>query len=260
LGLSAWPERKTLSSVSLDGVDRSEHLAAFAWLTDKVLARSVKTFVVLDRDYRDADAVAEIEAELKAADISPHVWKRHELENYLLVPDALSRISGAATEWVEHQLAEVVEGFEEDLYSGVSATMDRRLRKRRVDPKEIAKLARRAADAIWSDPQTRLNACPGKDVISRLNERLQAAGHRTLRPRQLADRLRAAEVAPEMRDFLLQVDRRRVMKRPAHAAVSARYLLCSSPGTGVGTPWACLLAGNATPWRSSSSWRDLLAG
>ena len=206
VGADRLAREEDLVIVSLDGVDRSEHLAAFAWLTDKVLEQSVKTFVVLDRDYRDAEAVSEIEDELTAAGIDPHVWLRHELENYLIHPAAIARVSGAEVAWVERELADLLSGFEEDLYSGVAAAMDRRLRRRRVDAKDIAKLAKRAADTIWSDPTTLCDACPGKEVISRLNARLQGAGHRTVRPRQLADRLRAGEVPPEMRDILLKVD------------------------------------------------------
>jgi hypothetical protein len=40
-----------LTIVSLEGIDRADHLYAFAWLIDDVLEKSVKAFVVLDRDY-----------------------------------------------------------------------------------------------------------------------------------------------------------------------------------------------------------------
>ena len=207
VGADGVAREEDLVIVSLEGVDRSEHLAAFAWLTDKVLERSVKTYVVLDRDYRGSEGVTEIEDELRAAGIEPHVWSRHELENYLIHPAAIARISGADMTWVEQQLAEVIEGFKRRI--SIQVSLQRWIAgyaERRVDAKEIAKLAKRTADAIWSDPATRGEACPGKEMISRLNERLQGAGHKTVRPRQLADHLRPGEVPSEMRDVLLQVD------------------------------------------------------
>jgi hypothetical protein len=206
LGAGHIDREEDLAVIALEGVERSEHLAAFAWLVDNVLGNAVRTFVVLDRDYRDGPTITAIEKELRAAGIEPHVWRRHELENYLIHPSAIARVSGAPIEWVKQQLAEAVEGFEEDVYSGIAAAMDRRLRKKGIDAKEIAKRAKKEADGVWKDPAKRQNACPGKELLSRVNERLQTAGHRAVRPRLLAERLLADEIPAEMRQLLVDVD------------------------------------------------------
>jgi ABC-type multidrug transport system ATPase subunit len=104
-----------LTIVSLEGIDRADHLDAFAWLIDDVLEKSVKAFVVLDRDYRDTGAVMEIERRLRKSGVSPHFWERHELENYLLAPGAIARVSGADEAWIEEQLAILVDGFEDEV-------------------------------------------------------------------------------------------------------------------------------------------------
>jgi hypothetical protein len=192
--------------VSLEGIDNAEHLDAFGWLVDEVLEKSVQSFVVLDRDYRDDDTVADIERKLRDSGIVPHVWRRHELENYLLHPAAIARLSGADEPWVRTQLAEITDTLEDEVYSGINASLVLRLRPKGVDPQTIAKRAKRAADALWTNSQRRADASPGKEVLAGANRRLQDAGHKTVRTRQLAGELTEPEIPAELRKVLRDVN------------------------------------------------------
>ncbi len=192
--------------VPLDGFDRWEHLDAFQWLTDKLLEKSVRSHVILDRDHRDQKTVSDVERRLRKAGLDPHVWQRHELENYLLSPTALARLSGADQSWIEATLTDIVAGFEDDVYAGISTALLRAHKQSDLDGKAVIKLAKQEADAIWKDATTRQDACPGKQLLSRLNERLQADGHQTVTPRLLASRMQVPEIPAELRKVLRAVD------------------------------------------------------
>jgi hypothetical protein len=195
-----------LTVVSLEGIDRADHLDAFAWLIDDVLEKSVKAFVVLDRDYRDSGAVKEIERRMRKRGLSPHFWERHELENYLLAPGAIARVSGADEAWIEAQLAILVDGFEDEVYSGIYAEHQKRLRRTGVDDGAIGKQAKRTADAAWAEADRRIKLAPGKELLGALNQSLQAAGYKTLRARDLARELAESEIPAELRRVLREVD------------------------------------------------------
>jgi hypothetical protein len=182
------------------------HLDAFQWLTDKLLEKSVRSYVILDRDYRDQKTVGDVEKRLRKAGLDPHVWQRHELENYLLSPAALARLSGADLSWIEATLTQIVEGFEDDVYAGISAALLHAHRRSNLDGKTVAKLAKQEADAIWKDAASRQHTCPGKELLSRLNERLQADGRKTVTPRLLATRMQVSEVPTELVKVLCAVD------------------------------------------------------
>jgi ABC-type multidrug transport system ATPase subunit len=206
LGATNVAREDGLAVISLEGVDRAEHLEAFSWLVDDLLGNSVKTFVVLDRDYRDKTAVSNIEKQLAKSGILPHVWRRHELENYLLDTSAIARVSGAEEDWVRDQLRELASGFEDEVYSGIAADFDRRLRRTGVDSKSVAKQAKQAADARWADQDRRFEICPGKELLSALNARLGDEGHKPVRARQLAKTLTEAEIPAELRKVVRDVD------------------------------------------------------
>ena len=192
--------------VPLDGFDRWEHLDAFQWLTDKLLEKSVRSYVILDRDHRDQKTVSDVERRLRKAGLDPHVWQRHELENYLLSPTALARLSGTDSPWIEAALTEIVASFEDDVYAGISAALLRAHKQSDLDGKAVTKLAKQEADTIWKDAATRQHACPGKELLSRLNERLQADEHKTVTPRLLATRMQVSEIPTELQKVLRAVD------------------------------------------------------
>jgi ABC-type multidrug transport system ATPase subunit len=195
-----------LTVVSLEGIDRTDHLDAFAWLVDDVLEKSVKAFVLLDRDYRDTLSVKDVEKRLRKSGVTPHFWERHELENYLLAPGAIARMSGADEVWVQAQLTILAGGFEDEVYSGIYAEHQRRLRRTGVDDGAIGMQAKRAADAIWADADRRIEIAPGKELLGALNQSLQAAGYKTPRARQLAREMSESEIPSEVRRVLREVD------------------------------------------------------
>jgi predicted DNA-binding protein len=166
----------------------------------------VPAYVILDRDFRSEDVVKEIEERLKAAGVHPHVWKRHELENYLLEPAAISRLAGVEVEWVRKVIESIVESMEDDLYCEVIADSTRRLRPQGKSDSTIAKAAKKRADRIWADRPARSHACPGKEILSKLNSELQDAGHKAITPRALASALRKSEIPAECRRMLHDID------------------------------------------------------
>jgi hypothetical protein len=61
----------------------------------------IRAYAILDRDYFPDDEVDERYEDAKAWSIDLHVWRRKEIENYLLVPSAISRAiaSGSLRGW-----------------------------------------------------------------------------------------------------------------------------------------------------------------
>jgi hypothetical protein len=67
-------------------------------------------FVLLDRDYRSDAECKEVERRLKEVKVTGHVWKRKELESYLLDSKVIARVTGADERWVEDALTSAAGG------------------------------------------------------------------------------------------------------------------------------------------------------
>jgi hypothetical protein len=63
-------------------------------------------------------------------------------------------------------------------------------------------------DEQWVDEQFRIGTCPPKQIVARLNERLQAAGYKALSMTALARAHRVSEVPQEVVDVLSLIESR----------------------------------------------------
>jgi hypothetical protein len=61
-------------------------------------------------------------------------------------------------------------------------------------------------DAAWTDARFRLATCPPKQVVSKLNAKLQENGLKPVSLTGLARAHRRSEIAPEVADLLRQIE------------------------------------------------------
>lgn len=205
VGADAVVNESGIAVIQLEGFDRWEHVEPFQWMVSAFLENAVRVRVVLDRDYRDDDAAAEVVDRLLQVGVAGHVWSRHELENYLLQPDAIARVSRMSKDWVRTALSDVAATFDEDVLLGMERARADWGRKHEA-PEESRSHAHARFKECWADEVARIAVIPGKEAISRLNQRLAAEGGRTLSSRSLSRTIRAAELPSEMCDFLLGID------------------------------------------------------
>jgi len=190
--------------ISLRGFDNWEHVEPFSWMIADLLESSVSVFVLVDRDFRSEPQCRAVQTRLKSVGVKCHIWKRKELESYLLEPSLIARISGAEIDWAEQALLEAANECEEDVFAQVMTWTLREFQ--RDHQNQAAKEARRRFNALWDDPAHRKWVAPPEKVLHGLNRRLDDAQLKPVSFRLLARRITASEVASEMSGFLERVE------------------------------------------------------
>lgn len=206
-GASRFANELGLAIIPLNGFDNWEHVEPFVWFANSLLQGTVPVSVLLDRDYRPAQAAAAVVQRLADADIRGHVWKRKELENYLLVPSVIARISSASETLVSDLLIDESATMEHK----VSARLLEERHRHEVDGKHhrvsITEKFQKVFPAMWESPDSRLDLCSGKDLLSALNRRLVAEKFRAVSAHAISRSLRMDEIEPEMRDLIADIER-----------------------------------------------------
>ena len=193
-----------LAVVPLHGFDNWDRIEPFVWLKDDLLGQSVRVHAILDRDYRPDFACTSVKKRLKGVGVHAHVWRRKELESYLLVPAAMARLSGADESWIEAELEGIAASLENEVFARFS--VERQLlaqHDRRVQALEDAKAE---FDNAWGSHDERLAMCPPKRILSELNKKLQAGGWKTLSFEGLAKALTAEEVPSEVTSVIERIE------------------------------------------------------
>lgn len=206
LSLSALEKEEGITAIPLNGYSNWRNVEPFRWLVQEILPNALKTFVILDRDYRSDDERDRVVQSLENVGVTGHVWIRKELESYLIVPALISRVSGATEsqiiEWLEEiTLAMETEVFSRALQERISAEVDAH-----HHAVSITASFKQDFDLKWESFEYRLISCPPKQIIARLNVRLHKEELRAISVAALARSIRVSEVPAEMSNLLTELN------------------------------------------------------
>jgi hypothetical protein len=190
--------------IPLRGFSNWDRIEPFMWLTGDLLERSVTVFAILDREYRPDSACRNVTQRLRHIGVQCHVWKRKELESYLLDPDVLARLSGASADWVASELRAVASAMETEVFARFS------VERQRLAPHDhqvqAIEEAKREFEELWRHIGHRLWMCPPKEILSALNQRFGTAGYKTLAFPMIARAFTSVEVPGEIRNVLERIE------------------------------------------------------
>ena len=206
IGADHLAGERNCAVIEIKGFSNWVQVEPFKWFVSNFLDGSVEVFVLLDRDYRPDAEVIEVRSTLEAIDIHAHIWKRKELENYLLDPEALARASNSTPSYISSQLASITDDMTEDILGQFAE------KRHFSSPSGSKDMARTFSDTSRElrpraeDPDWRLHRYPAKKILNALNKTLQQAGHTTVSTKNLARQLRRPEIPDEMCNWLYEVD------------------------------------------------------
>jgi putative AbiEii toxin of type IV toxin-antitoxin system len=194
-----------IAAVPLEGAANWRRLQGFGWIANNLLQGTIRGYALLDRDYHMQAAIRKLSNALNDEGIELHVWDRKELENYLIDPVLISRISGAPVAWVKSHLAAIGSGLRDHVLFRMMSTWREDGGDTKYSVVTIGEACSTELDLGWKDPEIRIRRCPAKEVIAAMNTRLQEAGHRTISASLLSREIYPDEVPEEMRNVLRHI-------------------------------------------------------
>lgn len=193
-----------LTVVPLKGFSNWDRIEPFSWLSSELLGDSVAIQAILDRDYRSDRACKSVKERLKRIGVNAHIWKRKELESYLMEPVALARLSGASEDWIRDKIGALCSGMETEVFARFS--VERQRAAEHDHQVQALKAAKDEFDELWAQPEQRCLMCPPKDVLSGLNKHLQDDGFKAVSIPTIARRMRRDEIPAEVESILLRIE------------------------------------------------------
>jgi hypothetical protein len=170
----------------------------------EVLPPKVPAVVLLESGHRPGVANDQLARRLTTPGVTVTMWNRVEIENYLVDPDTIARVSGAAPEIVVLKVIEAHSRLREStraafLSEWVASAPE-------GQGSQVLLRAEEHFDYLWSDRARHVELVRGTQVIKDLNVWLEQEGYRPVTPYLLAKAIRANALAPEVLDILLGID------------------------------------------------------
>lgn len=135
--------------------------------------KSIKAYCILDSDYRTPEEHDKVKKEANQHGLFVHVWKRKEIENYVLSAAAISRVIESRSDNkypnendVKKKIRSICDAMKEQVFDNISDAIWGRDRKGIVDAN---KKARSVVNTAWSSYDEIISICPGKSIVSALS-------------------------------------------------------------------------------------------
>ncbi|MFI9149751.1 ATP-dependent nuclease [Streptomyces sp. NPDC053367] len=206
LGLGRISEETTLAVVPMNGYSKWEHAEAFGWFLREFLGESVKALVLLDRDYRTETQVTDVENRFDSAMVQAHVWKRKELESYLIIPETIARLSKCPVAEVEDIIETVMGKMQNRVTSRLLAE---KLASEKRTGRDVAEINEEGLNDLsegWKRSEFRYSVCPPKKVLAGLNKELQRRKYKAVSFEAVARAAKPEEIPVEMSTFLRKIE------------------------------------------------------
>ena len=199
-----------------------EKLESVAWGFEKAMGRSLKLAAVYDRDYWCEEEIQEIVSRLSDKIDFIHVHSRKEMENYLLIPEALQRAVDSAVREQARRTGEdappqidvskildrVTVGIESEcLVNYISKRQDYQRKTSGTDGLTSASSAIEWFNSEWGELESRMSLVPGKQVLSLFREEVQRMHGISLSDFKIIDSIRQSEVPSDLVKLVKGLDR-----------------------------------------------------
>lgn len=222
LGLERLANRSDFAVVPVEGFN-PDRIRTLKKGMEATLGVEVVAAAVLDRDYRSTAECSEIVLSCEAFCALATIHESKELENFILVAEAIDRAAaarladrvrrGGVRREYEPMGEALLEAFAAGKRSYVTSQYlaARRTYERRAGAKvHEATLSQEVLDDVdrrWADPLVRLQMIPGKEALSQVNKALQERFGVSVTANAIVDAMRAAEVPKELFSVLERLDR-----------------------------------------------------
>jgi hypothetical protein len=172
----------------------------------------IATYCILDSDYHSEEEIRNRYVEAQDRGVNLHVWRRKEIENFLLVPKAIRRVLGArikagevpSVEELRQKLLDICEAERRSIEDAFASSIVQANRK--LDVSSANKIARARVEKVWQSEEGRLAVVSGKVLLSELakwaNEEFGAA----FGPPAIARQMTLSEVPAELTEVVRAIE------------------------------------------------------
>ena len=172
----------------------------------------LRIYCIFDRDYRDPSELANRVERAKEEGIDMHIWRRKEIENYLVCPSAVHRLIASSIQRAFSQTVDdvafhidgLIRSLEGHTVELIASEIQRR--HKGIELQAAMRLARVQIDERWKSEEGRLSLVSGKEVLARISEWAKDRFGVSITTRRILRELRLDEIAAEMTAVVSAID------------------------------------------------------
>lgn len=172
----------------------------------------LKVYFIFDSDYHCEEDIVNRYQEARVNGLYIHIWRRKEIENYLLVNTAVARFiykkqpqynyESLCTE-IAASIREICEGQKQHIINKIGDELCKRDRKKEAS--QHFTYAREMVEAAWNDYQQIISKVAGKEVLKALSAQCKQKYNVSFSAQQIASVMTKGEISNEILEVLHKI-------------------------------------------------------
>lgn len=202
-------------NLSIGGWGGWSHAIGSSMALKNAVGDDISTYCILDSDYHTDDEQLDRYRQAEDRGINLHIWKRKEIENYLIEPTVIARVLrqrvkalAPTPEIIEEFLSRACEEEKDTALDGIASQQDRSLGVGGAN-----KAARKRLNALWD--RQRLHIVSGKAILTRLSSWTQEEYETSIGAMALARAFQHDEIPDEIREIICNIEDGRSFQVPS---------------------------------------------
>lgn len=194
---------ETLPTVSLGGWSRLDEAFGTSNLFYGETNDQIKCYCILDRDYYTNET---IQTQMKRAidcNLILHIWKKKEIENYVIVPSAIFRITKLPANEFDNfykKIGEIVDEFKTYVTDQISDQIQKLDRGKSLPTCNSE--ARIIVESRWTTLENKISIVSGKELLSRINLWIKEEFGETCSLTRILRSIKEEEIDPEIKQVI----------------------------------------------------------
>ena len=200
-----------IPNIAYGGFSKISELYGAAKLMHSETDNAIKCFAIADKDYRDEKIVLEVINKAQASNLELHIWKKKEIENYILSPKVLFRMIPEKFKITYEEfilkLDELVEQYKDSVIDNVSQqySIDSKILSEngnRWDNIKCNQMARAYVNKYWDCLDNKLSLVGGKEFFSVIAKYFQETFKISITKQRVLKNFSRDEIDPEIVEVL----------------------------------------------------------
>ncbi len=202
----------SIPNMSINGWSGWNYAVGSSMLLQNSFKEKLIVYCILDSDYHSKIEIEERLNDAKKKGIELHIWRKKEIENYFLVPEAFQRIIvqrsigkfSPSTKDVFRQLHRIAHSLKNDTTDDIA---DEIFQKNKSKGTQAAnKLARKIVEKIESNEGSIIPIVSGKEVISKMSAWSQKKYKVSFSPITILNKVQKNEIDHELISIISAIE------------------------------------------------------
>jgi AAA domain, putative AbiEii toxin, Type IV TA system len=201
--------RGSTTVMKTDGFSNWSRVSNSSWVFKNFFGFEIPVAAIFDRDYRSDSEINEFLLSVNNADTCCRVWPFKEIENMLLVPQAIEAIVEEDTkqvlpgQWKQTVSAIFAESYDSIKSQTLSARIGAKIRyevgkRPGTDIPTIAAEEEKNFSKEWLNNEFKKKVSPGKQVLSEVSRLVQSEFKLSISASRITDKLKRSDIDPEV--------------------------------------------------------------